>query len=88
MNRNKGRDLRSNIRTEPSAPHDAKICSLPATKATSKTSLSWAMRCVFACSVVKSHTVQVVSILAVTIIFGASLFQWKLVSGAEKSVFG
>lgn len=31
---------------------------------------------------------HVVSILAVTIILGASLFQWKLDNGAENSVFG
>jgi hypothetical protein len=67
--------LRSNMRTDPSAPQDAKTCSLPATKATSKTSLSCAIKCVLACKVFKSHTVHVVSILAVTIKFGASLFQ-------------
>jgi hypothetical protein len=79
---------KSNIRTDPSAPHEAKICSLPATKATSNTSLSCAIKCVLACNVFKSHTVHVVSILAVTTRLGASLFQWKDVNGAENSVFG
>jgi len=55
-------DLRSNMRTLPSAPQETKTSTLLAQKRTSKTSLSWAMSCVFAVRVGISHIVQVVSI--------------------------
>ena len=58
------RNLRSNIRTEPSAPTDANI-SVPCENAMSYTSLSWAMSCVKLCCVSMSQIVQVVSILDV-----------------------
>jgi hypothetical protein len=73
---------KSNIRTLPSAPQETNTSTLPAQKRTSKTSLSWAMSCVFAVSVGISHIVHVVSILLVIINFGDKVFQSREVSGA------
>jgi hypothetical protein len=73
---------RSNIRTEPSAPHETKTSTLPAQNRTSKTSLSCAMSCVFAVKVGISHIVHVVSILLVIMSFGLRVFQSSEVSGA------
>lgn len=73
---------RSNMRTLPSAPHETKVSTLPAQKRTSKTSLSWAMSCVFAVSVGISQIVQVVSMDEVMMSLGETLFQSSEVSGA------
>ena len=77
---------RSNNRTDPSAPTLAKISGDPCINATSYTSLSCAMSCVFAWFVSTFQTVHVVSILDVTINEGSVSFQSKDVSGAQKSV--
>ena len=77
---------RSNIRTDPSAPTDAKM-SFPCANAKSKTSLSCAISCVRAFCVEISHIVQVVSIDAVPIKLGSVSFQSNEVSGAQYSLF-
>lgn len=74
--------LRSNIRTEPSAPQETKTSTLLAQKRTSKTSLSWAISWVFAVRVGMSHIVHVVSMLDVMIRLGESVFQSREVRGA------
>ena len=73
---------RSNIRTLPSAPQLTNTSTLPAQKRTSKTSLSWAINCVFAVRVGMSHIVQVVSMLEVMMSFGERVFQSRDVRGA------
>eukprot|EP00986_Skeletonema_menzelii_P010340 scaffold5040_cov126-Skeletonema_menzelii.AAC.5 len=70
------------MRTEPSAPTVAKT-SVPAEKAMSNTSRSCAINCVFACEVLISQMVQVVSILDVPIIEGSYSFQSKEVRGEQ-----
>jgi len=73
---------RSNIRTLPSAPQLTNTSTLPAQNRTSKTSLSWAISCVFAVKVGISHIVQVVSILEVMMSLGERVFQSSEVRGA------
>ena len=73
---------RSNIRTLPSAPQLTKTSTLFAQNRTSKTSLSWAISCVFAVRVGISQMVHVVSILEVMIRLGERLFQSRDVRGA------
>ncbi len=77
---------RSNIRTLPSAPHDAKTSTDPDMNLTSKTSLSCAISWVLAVSVGISHIVQVVSMELVMMRLGEMGFQSRLVRGAVKSV--
>uniref|UniRef100_A0A1B0A2Y4 Uncharacterized protein n=1 Tax=Glossina pallidipes TaxID=7398 RepID=A0A1B0A2Y4_GLOPL len=91
--------LKSNIRTEPSAPTEANISRPPPARenAISYTSLSWAISCVFTwpatcvrpcgCPVSKPHIVQVVSIEEVPTRLGSTSFQSNEVSGAQKSLF-
>src|SRR6266487_321512 len=74
--------LKSNIRTLPSAPQLTNTSTLLAQKRTSKTSLSWAMSCVFAVNVGISHIVQVVSMLDVIMRLGETTFQSRDVIGA------
>ena len=74
--------LRSNIRTLPSAPQLTKTSILLAQNRTSKTSLSWAINCVFAVRDGISHIVHVVSILDVMIRLGDRVFQSREVRGA------
>src|SRR5271163_4696384 len=73
---------RSNMRTDPSAPHETKTSTLCAQKRTSKTSLSCAMSCVLAVRVGMSQMVQVVSMLEVMISEGETTFQSSEVMGA------
>lgn len=73
---------RSNMRTLPSAPQLTKTSTLLAQNRTSKTSLSWAINCVFAVSVGISQMVQVVSMLDVMIKLGEMVFQSRDVIGA------
>lgn len=70
------------MRTLPSAPQDPNMSTLPAKNRTSKTSLSWAISCVFAVNVGISQIVHVVSMLLVMMSFGLIVFQSKLVNGA------
>ena len=74
------------MRTEPSAPTEAKMWT-PAANARSYTSLSCAISCVFACILVMSQMVHVVSIEDVPIMFGSVSFQSNEVRGAQNSVF-
>jgi hypothetical protein len=67
---------------EPSAPALPKT-EVPTANETSYTSFSCAIICVFIACFSRSHIVQVVSILAVAIIFGSSIFQSNDVNGAE-----
>lgn len=73
---------KSNIRTLPSAPQLTNTSTLFAQKRTSKTSLSWAINCVFAVRVGISQIVHVVSILLVIIKLGDTVFQSRDVKGA------
>jgi hypothetical protein len=73
---------RSNIRTLPSAPQLTNTSTLWAQKRTSKTSLSWAISCVFAVRDGMSQIVQVVSMLDVMIRLGETTFQSSEVMGA------
>ena len=77
---------KSNKRTEPSAPTEAKT-SVPLENAKSNTSLSWAISWVLAVCVLMSHMVQVVSMDDVAIMEGSYSFQSKEVRGAQYSLF-
>lgn len=74
------------MRTLPSAPQLAKTSTEPLINRTSKTSLSWAINCVFAVRVGISQIVHVVSIELVMISEGLIGFQSRLVNGAVNSV--
>lgn len=78
--------LKSNNRTDPSAPTLANMSAEVCMNATSYTSLSCAISWVFAWFVSTFHTVHVVSMLAVTISDGSVSFQSKDVRGAQKSL--
>jgi len=79
---------RSNARRLPSAPTEQNISVDPGSQATSNTSLSCAISCVMALSVLTSQTVHVVSIEEVTMSAGEMAFQEKEVSGAGETVGG
>lgn len=87
------------MRTEPSAPTEAKMSFPPpaSLKAMSYTSLSWAISCVLTWPdrpvrpmtwpVSMPQMVQVVSMLEVPRMFESTSFQSKDVRGAQKSLF-
>ena len=77
---------KSNKRTEPSAPTEAKT-SVPRENAKLNNSLTWAISCVRAVCVLMSHMVQVVSMDEVAIMEGSYLFQSKEVRGASIHYF-
>ena len=77
---------RSNNRTLPSPPTLANIL-LPSPNAMSYTSFSCAISCVTDRCASMSHTLHVVSMLAVPMYRASEEFQSKEVRGAQKSVF-